>query len=105
MNVQIDIERLILDGFDLTFRERQQLRASLESELGRLIAANGLTADLLTRSVVPNLQTDGFAYTPGQDASETGRQIARAVYQSIVAGAVSPGHHDVPALTKKEAGA
>ena len=83
MNINVEIENLILDGFTLTQRERLRLKASVEAELGRLLAADGLAAHLLESGDVPHLQGGAFQYHPGQDAGTLGKQIAQAVYEGI----------------------
>ncbi len=83
MNINIQIERLILDGLPISHSQRPLLQASVEAELALLLAADG---------VAPNLQAGGaLPYVPGgsiQLASDgnpktLGQQIARAVYGGI----------------------
>lgn len=42
MNINLHIERLVLDGLDLPHHQRPLLQAAVEAELGRLLAQGGL---------------------------------------------------------------
>ena len=83
MNINVEIEQLVLDGFMLTRRDRLRLKTNMEAELGRLLAADGLAAHLLESGAVPQLQGGGFQIQPDQDAGTLGKQIAQAVYQGL----------------------
>lgn len=83
LSFQVDIERLVLNGFRLTQREQRQLQLGMETELGRLLETNGLAANLLEGRTLPAIPAGGFEYRPGQNATELGRQIAQAVYKGI----------------------
>lgn len=80
-DIQLHIERLVLDGINLSWREREQLQISIETELGRLLGKGGLHAGMEQGLAVPKLiaapvQTNA---TPDQ----LGRQIAASVYGGI----------------------
>ncbi len=81
-NARIDlrIEQLILDGIDLPRRHRPLLQTSVETELGRLLATNGLALCLQSGRTVPRLCTGTIRLTADHDPTTLGRQIAQAVY-------------------------
>lgn len=80
-NIQLHIDRLVLDGVDLSQRERQQLRASIESELVRLLGERGLHPGLSGGMAVPTLVATQVHL--GLPAQQLGQQIAASVYGGI----------------------
>jgi hypothetical protein len=83
VNIQVDIERLVLDGINLSYRERQQLGAGLESELRRLLAQDGPGAKLLAGSALRSVPAGAIEWTPGGDPTALGKQIAHSVYEGL----------------------
>ncbi len=83
MNINVHIERLILDGVSVPPSQRPLLQAALEAELGRLLAANGLGPEFLTGRAVPNVSADSIQLTPDIHPTQMGQKIAQAVYQGI----------------------
>ena len=83
MNINVHIERLILDGVALGAGEGPRLKAAVEMELGRLLGergmANGLASDVAVDSV------RGGAVQLGRDVGGAGlgKQVAQAVYGGI----------------------
>jgi hypothetical protein len=59
VNVNLHIERLILEGIDLDPAQRPILQAAVEAELSRLIAEGGVGA-LTAGGAVPSLRAGGF---------------------------------------------
>jgi len=83
MNVYVHVERLVLDGVDVPHSGRPLLRASVEAELARLIAAEGLSPGLIGDRAVARLQGGELQLRGENDPAHLGRQIARAVYGGI----------------------
>jgi hypothetical protein len=83
MNINVHIERLILDGLSVPHRERPMLQAAVEAELARLLTDNGLAPHLLVGGAMPRLQ-GGDVQMGGEGGVELlGRQIAQAVHGGI----------------------
>jgi hypothetical protein len=82
MNINLHIERLVLDGVNLAPGQRQLLQASVETELTRLLTAGGLSANLAQGTALPRLSTSGIQMT-GNNPTQMGRQIAQSVYGGI----------------------
>jgi hypothetical protein len=82
MNVNLHIERLVLDGIDVEPAQRPVLQAALEAELGRLIAEGGVGA-LAAGGAVPSVKAEGFQMSGDGNPSQLGRQIAGSVYGGI----------------------
>jgi hypothetical protein len=83
MNIQLHIDRLILDGIDLDPAQRPALQAAVEAELGRLLAEGGVGADLAGGGAVPSVKAGGFEMGGEGNPHQLGAQIARSVYGGI----------------------
>lgn len=80
MNINVHIDRLILDGIDVPREQRPLLQMAVETELARLLAADGLAPGLLTGGAVPYTPAEDIRLAREGDPSRLGEQIARAVY-------------------------
>ena len=83
MNINLHIERLILDGLSLAHAERPALQSAVEAELARLLAEGGLSPTLEAGGARPSLPAGAVELAPGGDAAHLGAQIAQAVYQGM----------------------
>ncbi|MGN6813309.1 MAG: hypothetical protein ACTHMP_20775 [Thermomicrobiales bacterium] len=83
MNVRIHIERLVLEGVPVTHAQGSALRAAVEAELTRLLAAGDLAPGLQAGGALRRVVAPAIAL-PGDPAPEyLGRQIARAVHTGL----------------------
>ena len=82
MNVELHIDRLVLEGIDLDPAQRPLLQAALEAELGRLIGEGGV-GSLAAGGAVPSVKAEGFQMSGDGNPAQLGRQIAGAVYGGI----------------------
>lgn len=78
MNIELHIERLILDGLPVESRERVQ--AAVEAELTRLWAAGGLNDGLLAGGALPSLLAETIQVTNEAGATQLGSQVAQSVH-------------------------
>jgi hypothetical protein len=83
MTIDVRIERLVLDGIDLPPEKRPLLQAAVEGELARMLAAGGLSADLIPGGARPRVPGGEIRLSGGDDAGDLGVRIARAVYGGI----------------------
>jgi len=103
MSVHVHIERLLLDGFDLTPAERAHLQKAVEQELVRLLAAPNAqyrdsphTGHLQTNSrknvahplveaggAVPSTTAGPFNPPPGATPNQLGQHIAQSVHGGL----------------------
>jgi len=84
MNINLHIERLVLDGVNIAPGQRPLVQAAVESELTRLLTAGGLSPDLtgggaLHRVSANAIQLNSSAGGP----ADLGRQIASSIYGGI----------------------
>ena len=83
MNINLHIERLVLDGLQLDRGQSSHVQAAVEAELTRLLSEQGLSASLQAGAVVPNVQANALQLAPGSTAAQMGIQIAQSVYSGI----------------------
>jgi hypothetical protein len=83
MNINVHIERLILDGLPIAQKERPMLQAAVEAELMQLLSVDGLAPHLLTGGAIPRMS--GGSIQPSIDGNPNilGQQIAQAIYGVI----------------------
>ncbi len=83
MNVNLHIERLVLDGLEVSLHERPVLQAAVEAELGRLLSVGGLQPGLINGGAIPSVPGGVIQLTQPNNAARLGKQIAQAVYEGI----------------------
>lgn len=83
MNINLHIERLVLDGIPLAPGERPLLQAAVEAKLARLLASNGLSDTLQSGGALYNVRTTGIQLTNAEGPARLGEQIAGAVYGGL----------------------
>lgn len=79
--VIVNIDELVLEGFPPS--DRYRIGASVERELGRLLAAEGLPELLTAGGEVPRLDGGSFAVPEGLKADTVGARIAQSVYRGM----------------------
>jgi hypothetical protein len=82
-NIQIYIDRLILDGISVPHAQRPLLQAAVEAELGRLLAEGGIGEEWRSGGAVPSIATPAIQLSPDCSPTQWGHQIAHAVYRGI----------------------
>lgn len=83
MNVNLNIERLVLEGFQLRPGEHVLVGAAVEQELTRLLSERGVSTQLLSGGAVPRLTASDMRLTGGESPRQIGTQIARSLYGGI----------------------
>jgi len=82
MNINVHIERLILDGLPASYAEGFYIGAAVETELARLFATGGLVSSLQTGGAWANMPAPAIHLSTGKP-SQIGSQIAKAIYGSL----------------------
>ena len=82
-NIQIYIDRLIIDGISVPHAQRPLLQSAVEAELGRLLAEGGVGAEWQQGGAVPSVSTPAIQLSPDGSPTQWGHQIAHAVYRGI----------------------
>lgn len=82
MNIDLHIERLILDGIDLTPGQRHLLQTSVTAELTRLLSHGGMALHLADGIALNRLSASAVQWN-GDNPVQLGQQIAQSVYGGI----------------------
>lgn len=82
-DIVLRIDRLVLEGVDLSASGSRVLRASVEAELTRLLSKGAIAPALMTGATASTLVAPSVRLQPGAQPAAIGRQIAGAVYRGI----------------------
>lgn len=82
MNINLQIEQILLDDFNLSYQERLQLQTAVEAELSRLLTTNRLPSHLQTGGSIPSLSVPIHSSETSSSA-QIAPQIAQSIYQGI----------------------
>lgn len=80
MNIELNIERLVLDGVPLGPDQGDLLRASVEAELQRLLTDGDVPPRLSNGGAVPDVSGATIHLAEKADSRHLGQQIAGAIY-------------------------
>ena len=83
MKINIQIDRLIVDGMDLARADRPLMQSAFERELARLLVSDGLNSELSSGVAVPSLSVPAIQIANRNNPAAFGQQIAQAVYKGI----------------------
>ena len=83
MNVRLHIGRVVLDGIDVAAGDRRRLKAAIESELARLVAERGLSAELARGGNVPSVGAPQIGLPANPRPTQLGTAIAGAVFGGV----------------------
>jgi len=83
MNINVRIERLVLEGLDITHDQRAKVIAAVETELTHLLTEGGLTSGFQSETSVPVVRANQVNIGRDTPPDRLGRQIAEAVYGGI----------------------
>lgn len=81
MNINVHIERLILDGLPVTSDQGSSVHAAVETELARLLADKGF--DCSSGYAVPHLTASPIHLASAIKPWSVGQQIAKAVHGGL----------------------
>ena len=83
MNINIQIERLVLEGVPISSSQGRLLQEAVEEELGRLLSIGALPDNLQAGGVMPHVRGGAIQLTPGTNPNQLGQQIARVLYRGM----------------------
>lgn len=84
MNVNLHIERLVLDGLPYTASEGEALGLALQAELARLLGQGGLPS-LTPGGSIPRLDGGAISVVPRATATGVGQQLAQPILGALSA--------------------
>ncbi len=83
MNINLHIERLILDGVSVGARESTLVRTAVEAELGRLLSERGIPRDLQSEGNQARILAPTLRLNSSSHAKEIGTQIGAGIYSAF----------------------
>ena len=81
MKVNIQIDELVLEGFD--FHDHKRIGAAMKLELGRLVAEGGLGSALDQKNNPGSVSAPPFSVPSDRNPRAIGAEIARSVYRGM----------------------
>jgi hypothetical protein len=83
MNINLHIERLVLEGVDIEPQDRPLLQLVLQRELTRLLTSDGLSQDFASGGAVSRISVPSIQLEANSRPTRLGQKIARSVYGGI----------------------
>lgn len=83
MNIQVDIERLVVDGLDLGTHEAAHLRAAMQVHLTRLLEEQGLPGLASASIALRSLRGAAVEWPQPSGAGVLGERIAASVHAGL----------------------
>ena len=83
MNINLHIDRLVLDGLPIEHQDGLRVKAAVEAELSRLLTANGLANSLRAGVAMPSVPAPGIQMSRDRNPTRLGQEIGRAIYGGI----------------------
>ena len=81
MNINLHVERLVLDGLSMTNADDAAIQGAVESELVRLLSEESLPR--MSGGAVKNISGGEIQLGTENDPARTGQQIARVVHAAL----------------------
>lgn len=83
MRINLHIDRLVVEGLDLTTADRRVLQAAIEKHLARQLAKGGIGKLAQAGGHFAALQAENIQVTQAAGPGELGRQVAGSIYGGI----------------------
>ena len=83
MNINLHIERLVLDGVALAPGQRNVLQAVVAAELMRRLSVGGLSPELTGGGGLPSVPANAIQLSSPFSPHDLGKRIASSVYSGI----------------------
>lgn len=83
MNINLHIERLVLEGISVEAKQRAELKSSVELELNRLLVSNGTGSDVQSNNNSRTVSGGEISNQNIHNPTMFGEQIGEAVYRGI----------------------
>lgn len=83
MNIELHIERLVLDGIAIPPGHGEKLRDSISAELVSLLRDGGLASSALSAGTTGCLRAAPVGLTVPGSAAELGKSLGGAIYEGL----------------------
>ena len=84
MNINLHIDRIILEGLAVGSGHKRSLQIALQTELAQLIAGSGLSPSLARGGAIPETTVPAIHFADQHNPAQLGTQIAQSVHQGLV---------------------
>lgn len=81
-DINLHIERLVLDGFAYSLYERGELQEALQRELTDLVVRDGL-GNSISGGMTPTLRADPIQISASTRPAQVGNMVAGSVFNSL----------------------
>lgn len=81
-DINLHIERLVLDGFAYSLYERGELQEALHQQLTALLTQGGL-GNLIGGRMVPALRAEGIQIAASTRPTQVGSMVAGSIFNSL----------------------
>ena len=81
--IRLYIDKVVLDGLPVDRLQAPQVQCAIEEELTRLLAENGLAAELCAGRAVPHVRANGIHLETDSKPVQIGTQIAQSIFSGI----------------------
>jgi hypothetical protein len=83
MKINLHIDRLVLEGLQVNSVQGPQIRAAIQQELIRLLAAHGLSEELREGASVPRIRAGTMQIESESKPAKLGTSIAQAIHEGL----------------------
>jgi hypothetical protein len=83
MNINLHIERLVLEGVNIQSGHGAAIKEAVEAELSRLLSEGGLAPRLQSGGALPSIRAGSIELGDNHNPTRLGQEIARSVYSGI----------------------
>jgi hypothetical protein len=83
MDINLHIERLVLDGVGIQPQQAHALKAVVESALRQQLVSQGVGSGMRSEASSPSVRGGSVSIQIGQGTGSLGQQIGHAVYRGI----------------------
>ena len=83
MNINLHIDRLILEGLAIEPGQKRSVQTALQAELTELLAASGISPTLAGGGALPETRVPAVHLVDQHSPTQLGTQIARSVHQGL----------------------
>lgn len=83
MNINVHIDRLILDGIDVEPSQKKELKVAVETELSQQLVNLGIGSTMQSNNNHQSVEGGSFSIENVRRPTRLGQQIGNAVYKGV----------------------
>lgn len=83
MNINLHIERLVLDGISVEPHQRAELKATVEATLSQQLVSQGISSAIQSNNNFQSVKGDSISIENIHRPTSLGQQIGDAVYRGL----------------------